>query len=187
MKVPKLPAWAWAIFAIVVLLIINAVINPGSDVPVEAPADTAPTTPPDPLASLRDANRGYRAVSLVDGTLHVEATVQSVDDAGRQVERLGKWLADNPTISVTTVELATSIESVDRLGNEGLSGLMVTSFAGSDLRQAKFDNLLNADVLGLATAARASSPLGLRNLAEWCADERNIRFTGALFCQKVLA
>lgn len=181
MKLPRWKWWQWtlAVFAgLMALGIIGNIISP--------PEPTTPvaTAPVDPLEGLRKANAAYRNVRLDGSTLHIETKARDVDAAAREIERIGRWLAKNPSFPADTLSVKFVLGTVDRLGNEGEAGMFDATFSVADMRAAKFDNLSWSTILGLAVTASATSPLGFQSVAEWCAVRDNISFTGARFCNK---
>lgn len=184
MKLPRWKWWQWTLAVFAGLMVLSVIGNLISPTEPTAPVAVAPV---DPVESLREENSTYRNVRLEGRIVHVETKVRDVDAAAREVERIGRWLAKNPSVTADTLSVKFLLGTVDRLGNEGDAGMFDATFSVADMRAAKFDNLSWSTILGLAATASATSLLGLQSVAEWCAVEDNVSFTGASFCDKALA
>lgn len=191
---------AWLALVIMVLALVGlvygcsvAVGKLGDQIDQHAKAEAA--KPPPPLAdTLKAADPVVSDVEVAAPQIWVRIYIDSASEgtyltragmAVRSVSREIKKNAARVPSDVQTVSFLLDADIQDRLGNSEREKIMSFSMRASDLKAANYDNLYDAQVLGLAFEGGVSSGVGGRTVDAWCADEKN-GARGAEFCRVML-
>lgn len=116
------------------------------------------------------------------GALHLAATVENafgdaanIDSAAAAARAAGEAIQDGAAgADAATVALTVRTSTVDRLGEVSTTPIVRLTFAGEDMRRARFDNLDFAGVINLASRTEILHPIGRRFMVAWCLKDQNM-------------